>query len=177
MVADARRKRCENNKLRRPQTVNIGAEIERWRSTRSRCGLNSDHEMAKLLLDVYYCSINNDTKSIQNLQDSAQNEFTVVESATQRGKRKLVDGNGYTYTVKREKGEKTTWWCSVRNKVTKCPATVLQNGDHFHKGRNKHIHSAEPSSETSRKMNKRRKNKTKKNCSSISLVHLRPDKN
>ncbi|CAG2230893.1 unnamed protein product [Mytilus edulis] len=77
-----------------------------------------------------------------------QPTYSVVDGASQRGKRKLVDVDGYTYTVKKQKGDSTTCWCSVRNKTTSCSATVLQKGDNFTAGRKSHCHTANPGTVT-----------------------------
>ncbi|XP_071160689.1 uncharacterized protein [Mytilus edulis] len=81
-----------------------------------------------------------------------QPTYSVVDGASQRGKRKLVDVDGYTYTVKKQKGDSTTWWCSVRNKTTSCSATVLQKGDNFTAGRKSHCHTANPGTVTAVKI-------------------------
>ena len=38
----------------------------------------------------------------------------------------------------------TSWSCSIKNKVQRCPATVRQNGDTFTAGPHAHIHPADP---------------------------------
>ena len=44
-------------------------------------------------------------------------EFEIVEDSTKRGRNKLVDNRGFTYNVKRRRGDKTDWQCTVRPKV------------------------------------------------------------
>ena len=44
-------------------------------------------------------------------------EFEIVDDFTKRGRNKLVDSRGYTYNVKRRRGENTDWQCTVRPKV------------------------------------------------------------
>ena len=44
-------------------------------------------------------------------------EFEIVEDSTKRGRNKLVDNRGFTYNVKRHRGNKTDWQCTVRPKV------------------------------------------------------------
>ena len=70
-----------------------------------------------------------------------QEEFQVVESSSQRGKKKLVDGRGFTYTVKRETQKRILWRCSVRSKGNICGCTIgfnhatmeyRVNGTHHH---------------------------------------------
>lgn len=43
--------------------------------------------------------------------------FSVVDDATLKRKRKLVDNDGYTYNVKRQCVNTTHWQCTVRPKV------------------------------------------------------------
>ena len=40
--------------------------------------------------------------------------FQIMESASERGKRKLIDSNGFSYNVKRQRLEATDWQCTVR---------------------------------------------------------------
>ena len=52
------------------------------------------------------------------IQQPHQLTFTVVDDATLKRKRKLVDNDGYTYTdVKRQCVNATHWQCTVRPKV------------------------------------------------------------
>ncbi|ESO97134.1 hypothetical protein LOTGIDRAFT_174593 [Lottia gigantea] len=57
--------------------------------------------------------------------------FTVVESSTQRGKRKLVSSDGHSFTYKRRTKSRTDWRCSIRNKSVSCPVVVRQEEDTF----------------------------------------------
>ena len=43
--------------------------------------------------------------------------FQIMEGASERGKRKLVDSNGFSYNVKRQRLEATDWQCTVRPTV------------------------------------------------------------
>ena len=40
--------------------------------------------------------------------------FSIVEGATNKGKRKLNDSCGYSYNVKRQRVKATDWQCTVR---------------------------------------------------------------
>ena len=51
------------------------------------------------------------------IQQRHQLTFTVVDDATLKRKRKLVDNDGYTYNVKRQCVDATHWQCTVRPKV------------------------------------------------------------
>jgi len=68
--------------------------------------------------------------------------YEVVDEGSQKGKQKLVDSDGYTYTVKRKGTNGTEWTCSVRNKNVHCRATVRQSGDTFVRGPQPHIHDS-----------------------------------
>ena len=69
--------------------------------------------------------------------------FHLIEDGSQKGKEKLADSNGYTYTVKtrRSNGNKV-WTCSVRNKTVWWKASVIQKGAELIRGSNSHIHPA-----------------------------------
>ena len=80
-----------------------------------------------------------------SLQDAVPNERSDIvegdceveytESGSQKGRLKLADSNGYTYTVKkRRKNSQIDWTCSVRNKALWCKASVKQNGMSFVRG-------------------------------------------
>lgn len=69
--------------------------------------------------------------------------FQIMESASERGKRKLIDSNGFSYNVKRQRLEATDWQCTVRLTGNRCKATVVQRpGNLFEFGRNHHNHAA-----------------------------------
>ena len=64
-----------------------------------------------------------------------------MEGATKRGKRKLIDTFGYTYSVKRLLGNTTNWQCTIRTKDHRCRAAVTQRADgSFVLGRRTHNH-------------------------------------
>ena len=44
--------------------------------------------------------------------------FNVVDGATEKGKRKLIDSWGFSYNIKRQRITATDWQCSVRPKVS-----------------------------------------------------------
>ena len=44
-------------------------------------------------------------------------QFEIEEDSTKRVRNKLVDNRGFTYNVKRRRGNKTDWQCTVRPKV------------------------------------------------------------
>ena len=48
------------------------------------------------------------------------------------------------FVFQRKSGASVNWWCSVRNKISSCPATVRQRGEEFVEGRMGHTHTAEP---------------------------------
>ena len=53
----------------------------------------------------------------QPQEDSFRLEFEIAEDSTKRGKPKPVDSRGFTYNVKRRRGNNTDWQCTVRPKV------------------------------------------------------------
>jgi hypothetical protein len=67
--------------------------------------------------------------------------YEVIKEGSQKGKEKLADSEGYTYTVKeRRTNGNTVWTCSVRNKSLWCKARVTQKADGFARGSQPHIH-------------------------------------
>ncbi|XP_063420079.1 uncharacterized protein LOC134705246 [Mytilus trossulus] len=78
--------------------------------------------------------------------------YTVIDNATQRGKPKLVDNIGFSYTLKREKNGARTWWCSVRNKTTHCGVIVHEKDGVFIPPSIQHNHTAVPGTLTATKI-------------------------
>ena len=74
----------------------------------------------------------------------AEETFTLVDSGTQRSKRKLVSSHVFTFTIKRQNSNSTEWRCSVRNKTVTCPVVVVQRGDSY-STRNTYLHASKPS--------------------------------
>lgn len=81
---------------------------------------------------------------------SAPPKYQVLDGVSERGKRKLVDSRGYSYSMKRKlvNGD-FTWWCSVRNKNICCRASVTQRGNQFRQGPHEHCHPPKPGLATS----------------------------
>ena len=79
-------------------------------------------------------------------------EYQIIKSSSQRQKDKLIDRDGYSFSVKRKRGPTTYWHCSVRNKITNCKATVIQRGAVFTLGMHPHIHQAQTGSATAHKV-------------------------
>ena len=57
--------------------------------------------------------------------------YEIVENTSKRGRPKLKDSQGYSYTLQGRRGLVTDWQCSIRPKVNPCRATVGQRGDQF----------------------------------------------
>uniref|UniRef100_K1QHJ6 FLYWCH-type domain-containing protein n=1 Tax=Magallana gigas TaxID=29159 RepID=K1QHJ6_MAGGI len=73
-------------------------------------------------------------------------EYYMVDSGTERGKRKLVDSTGFSYTVKKQKNDHVLWRCTKWSKTINCPATIIQDGDDYRPGQKQHIHAGDPGS-------------------------------
>ncbi|XP_046557952.1 uncharacterized protein LOC124267116 [Haliotis rubra] len=71
-----------------------------------------------------------------------ENTCTVLETGTQKSKRRLIDSYGYIYVGKRENTKQTNWRCSVRNKKNSCPATATQKGTSFTPSDKPHNHTS-----------------------------------
>lgn len=52
--------------------------------------------------------------------------YQMLQQGFKRGNKKLFSSDRFSYTVKRQKDNKMWWWCSVRGKNSRCPATVNQ---------------------------------------------------
>ncbi|KAJ8025973.1 hypothetical protein HOLleu_33687 [Holothuria leucospilota] len=75
--------------------------------------------------------------------------YEVVASGTKRGRELLVDNRGYTLNVKRRWTNATDWQCTVRQKSSRCPATVVQHQRfEFTAGHQRHSHPTHPGSAT-----------------------------
>ncbi|XP_060552271.1 uncharacterized protein LOC132713639 isoform X3 [Ruditapes philippinarum] len=69
--------------------------------------------------------------------------YEILRGGTQKGADKMIDSLGFTYTVKKQgRGNKnlTYWWCAIRNTHLRCPASVVQRGNVFIRGKRKHEH-------------------------------------
>ncbi|KAK3732870.1 hypothetical protein QZH41_011442, partial [Actinostola sp. cb2023] len=69
---------------------------------------------------------------------------TIVEEATQRNKRKLIDRLGFTYNVKSKRTYATYWQCTVRPKGNPCRASVTERDGDFTPGSSDHNHTTQP---------------------------------
>ncbi|KAJ8307800.1 hypothetical protein KUTeg_014645 [Tegillarca granosa] len=78
-------------------------------------------------------SLNDETLPQELSTREAVVTFQVTENTSQRGKRKLVSSDGFSYVVKKEnKSGSILWRCSVRNSKTSCSATVPPTRGHLH---------------------------------------------
>ena len=69
----------------------------------------------------------------------------IVATGTTRGKPRLHNSDGYMYTVRSKTANATYWWCHIRQKENKCPATVVERGGAFTEGVHGHNHPGRPS--------------------------------
>ena len=69
--------------------------------------------------------------------------YEIVKQSSKRGRPKLINNQGYCYSIQRQRGVVTDWQCSVRPKVNPCQATVQQRGDQFQCGNHVHNHQAQ----------------------------------
>ncbi|XP_061191678.1 E3 ubiquitin-protein ligase RNF12-B-like isoform X2 [Saccostrea echinata] len=74
--------------------------------------------------------------------------YHIEQETSQRGKKLLITSDGFSFTVRMQRGERTYWWCSVRPKVDRCRATITQKGDLFQPGAADHNHAPKPSLRT-----------------------------
>ena len=89
----------------------------------------------------------------ETLPDDRPNlAITCIPSGSKRGKAKLADNLGYSYTVKRRHTFVIYWECSVRRKNFRCPATVIERNGTFIRGNNRHIHPPKSGAATNLKI-------------------------
>ena len=81
---------------------------------------------------------------MEGINPNAPTTYQLLDQGTKRGKQKLYSSDGFSYTVKRQSNDKIWWWCSVRGKTNRCPATVSQIGDQYTPGRLPHNHPSAP---------------------------------
>ncbi|KAJ8300559.1 hypothetical protein KUTeg_022078 [Tegillarca granosa] len=67
--------------------------------------------------------------------------FHLEDQGSKRNKEKI----GRQQWIHRQRTNGTIdWWCPVRSKTNKCPATVIQKGESFQTGRHQHNHNSNP---------------------------------
>lgn len=68
--------------------------------------------------------------------------YEVVEQSSKRGRPKLIDSQGYSYNMQRQRGAVIDWRCTVRPKANPCRATVRQRGNKYQRRNHQHNHQA-----------------------------------
>lgn len=68
--------------------------------------------------------------------------YEKISSSSQRGRHKLIESTGYSYTLKRKTKAGVHWQCVVRNKMI-CLATIKEVGNSFTRGHAEHNHPPE----------------------------------
>jgi len=63
-----------------------------------------------------------------------------ITGGTKRGGDKLTNSLGYSYVANKIRPSSTYWLCSVRNKNTKCSASVTEKDNVFSPGVHEHCH-------------------------------------
>lgn len=69
--------------------------------------------------------------------------YEKISSSSQRGRHKLIESTGYSYTLKRKTKAGVHWQCVVRNKTMTCLATIKEVGNTFTRGHAEHCHPTE----------------------------------
>lgn len=85
-------------------------------------------------------SIVDEAPSVNSDSDSETVEWEVIEKGTERGKPKLVNRTGYSYTISRARKGTRYWKCSVQNKSNRCPAAVSEKAGVFTTSQLTHTH-------------------------------------
>ena len=97
------------------------------------------------LLDLHETSVDDPAPQLIQ-EDEAEVTYKIVDESSIRGKTKLFDSLGYSYTIKRRTSQSTTWRCSIQTKSVNCPATIREVGQSFLAGPRQHIHQPNPGS-------------------------------
>ncbi|XP_060595612.1 uncharacterized protein LOC132749732 [Ruditapes philippinarum] len=92
------------------------------------------------------------------IEDSGEVTYEVVESGSNRGCKKLVSSDGFSFCVKSRKDQE-----SRRNKNMTCKATVSQRDELFIAGKFEHCHPADSSLTKKVKLRKNVKQAGKEN--------------
>ncbi|KAI8516610.1 hypothetical protein Bbelb_051910 [Branchiostoma belcheri] len=71
--------------------------------------------------------------------DGSETTFKLIDEGTKRGRSKLADSDGYSYTVKK-KPYAVCWTCSRRQRGNKCPATVVEGNGVYWWGGHRYTH-------------------------------------
>ncbi|KAK4321811.1 hypothetical protein Pmani_007438 [Petrolisthes manimaculis] len=80
-------------------------------------------------------------------------------ASSQRGKQKLMDSRGYSYTFKRETNVGVHWRCAELNKTVNCGMTIKEVNNVFIRRPYEHSHPPEACPVTTSKVSKLIKNK------------------
>lgn len=78
--------------------------------------------------------------------------YEIIKEGTRRARAKLFDSNGYSYNIKTESAKVTYWQCTVRPKLNRCKASVVQRGDVFQLGHHSHNHHPKVGAATNEKI-------------------------
>ena len=85
-------------------------------------------------------SIVDEAPSVNSDSESETVEWEVTEKGTERGKPKLVNRTGYSYTISRVRNGTRYWKCSVQTKTNNCPAAVTEKAGVFTTSQLTHSH-------------------------------------
>lgn len=121
-----------------------------------------------LVEDVMYENVLSEQDSLNNSADCSIEDhppdqaqalveditYEKVSASSQRGKQKLMDSRGYSYTFKRKTRVGVHWRCAVRNKTVNCGVTIKEVDNMFIRGPNEHSHPPEACPVTTSKVSK-----------------------
>ena len=63
------------------------------------------------------CCLAESPTAKQNLSNPLDISFQVINDCTNKGRPKLIDSRGFSYGIKRRRGNATDWVCTIRPKV------------------------------------------------------------
>ena len=80
--------------------------------------------------------------------------YNKVEGSSIRGRVKLYDSLGFSYSVKQTTASSVVWRCTVRNSRVKCPATIRESNGVMFRSSRSHHHEGQPGAHIAAKIQK-----------------------
>ena len=141
------------NRMIRPSTILSWCSGHQWHflSTIQTPLRNNHSSSLSQASSKHYRQPNNPTPTspVHLIFHTSRTWNDILAAATERGKRKLVNTEGFVYAVKRPRPTGVVnWWCSRRNDHVRCRGTVTQKYDSFKRGVNEHCHPPVPGVKT-----------------------------
>lgn len=129
-------------------------------SSASAIEANQPDQVQELAEDAYESAFSEraarNISAVDQAQAFSEDNITYekIPASSQRGKEKLIDSCGYSYTFKRKTSVGVHWRCAVRNKSVECGITLKEVDNVFIRGPHGHSHPPETCPVTTSKVSK-----------------------